>query len=233
MNHNFKFFLKIILEIFPYEVIKGNHYFLLKDRNKLYNIFYRFLANVKKLLNLRKLFIHFRVFNNSINFLEDSYSKNILIRIMVAKIYGFNKIIVSPKIYKFWNKFSVDFFLKLKQEKEILIAGGYELHLYDLNKINFPLKLFSNDEFIGYIYLLQQYKYNHKKVIEVHEGDVVIDGGGCFGETALYFATKVGNLGRVHTFEFIDSNIKILQKNLSLNPELKHIVELIEFPFVE
>jgi len=141
MNHNFKFFLKIILEIFPYEVIKGNHYFLLKDRNKLYNIFYRFLANVKKLLNLRKLFIHFRVFNNSINFLEDSYSKNILIRIMVAKIYGFNKIIVSPKIYKFWNKFSVDFFLKLKQEKEILIAGGYELHLYDLNKINFPLKL--------------------------------------------------------------------------------------------
>jgi len=219
-----------MLEIFPYQVIKEKHYFSLEDRNTLYRLLYRFLANVKKLLNLRKVFKYFRVFNKTINFLEDSYSKNILIRIMVANIYGFKNILVSPKVYEFWNKISVDFFLKLKQEKETLITGGYDLHLYDLDKINFPLKLFNNDEFIGTIFQLQQYKYNHKKVIEVNERDVVIDGGGCFGETALYFATRVGNLGRVYTFEFIDSNIKILQKNLNLNPELKHIVELIEFP---
>lgn len=70
---------------------------------------------------------------------------------MVANIYGFNNIIVSPKVYEFWNKISVDFFLKLKQEKETLIAGKFNLHLYDLNKINFPLKLFNNDEFISTI----------------------------------------------------------------------------------
>ncbi len=75
MNYNFKFFLKIILEIFPYEVIKGNHSFILEDRN----IIYRFLANVKKLLYLRKVFNHFRVFNKSINFLEDLYPKTYLL----------------------------------------------------------------------------------------------------------------------------------------------------------
>ena len=226
MNYYFKFFLKLILEIIPNEVIKENSYFLYKDRSTLY----RFLDNVKNLTKFRKLFNHFRGFQMSSNLLEDSYSKNILLRIMVAHIYGFNNTFVSPKVYEFWNKIRVDFFFKLKQEKETLISGRYNLQLYDLNKIGIPVKLFNNDVIISYIFLLQQYKYDHKKVIEACEGDVVLDGGGCFGETALYFATKVKELGRVYTFEFIDSNIKTLRKNLSLNPKLEQIIELIEIP---
>ncbi len=226
MNYYFKFFLKLILEIIPNEVIKENSYFLYKDRSTLH----RFLDNVKNLTKFRKLFNHFRGFQMSSNLLEDSYSKNMLIRIMVAHIYGFNNTFVSPKVYEFWNKIRVDFFLKLKQEKETLISGRYNLQLYNLNKIGIPVKLFNNDVIISYIFLLQQYKYDHKKVIEACEGDVVLDGGGCFGETALYFATKVKELGRVYTFEFINSNIKTLRKNLSLNPKLEQIIELIEIP---
>ena len=110
---------------------------------------------------------------------------------MVAHIYGFNNTFISPDVYEFWRKIRVDFFLKFKQEKETLISGRYNLQLYDLDKIGFPVKLYNNDEIISYIFLLQQYKYGQKKVIEACEGDVVIDGGGCFGESALYFATKV------------------------------------------
>ncbi len=60
------------------------------------------------------------------------------------------------------------------------------------------------------------------------EGDTVIDCGACWGDTALYFAHKVGAAGKVYSLEFLPSNIQLFRTNVNLNPNLKDRIALVE-----
>jgi FkbM family methyltransferase len=78
--------------------------------------------------------------------------------------------------------------------------NGIRIHAHALNILN--------------TFLLEQYRCP-RSGIGVREGDVVIDAGGCWGDTALYFAQ---NATQVFCFECMPSNIRILHENLELNP---------------
>ena len=65
------------------------------------------------------------------------------------------------------------------------------------------------------------------------EGDVVIDCGGCWGDTPLEFAASVGRNGKVFVFEYVPKNLQILEKNLSLNQVLKNRIKVIPHPVWE
>lgn len=67
-------------------------------------------------------------------------------------------------------------------------------------------------------------------LIEVHNNDFFIDEGACCGDTALYFANKAGENVKVFSFEFLEENIVVYNKNLDLNPRLKQQIKLIERP---
>jgi FkbM family methyltransferase len=77
-------------------------------------------------------------------------------------------------------------------------------------------------------FLLEQYRFTAEgvPVVQVEPGDVVIDGGGCWGDTALYFAGKAGASGQVHVFEFSEENLDTLRANLDANPALKFRVQV-------
>jgi FkbM family methyltransferase len=64
--------------------------------------------------------------------------------------------------------------------------------------------------------------------VTVQPGDTVLDIGGCWGDTALYFARRAGPEGRVFTFEFDPGNLEIMRMNLALNPELAERIEVVE-----
>jgi FkbM family methyltransferase len=79
------------------------------------------------------------------------------------------------------------------------------------------------------VFLLEQYSYRAgSATVTARPGDVVIDAGGCWGDTALYFASLVGEAGRVYTFEFDPESLQILQANLALNPRLAGRIEVVE-----
>jgi FkbM family methyltransferase len=79
------------------------------------------------------------------------------------------------------------------------------------------------------VFALGQYSYVHDDVcVRVEEGDVVLDVGGCWGDTALRFASLVGPSGKVYTFEFDPESVEVLRTNLALNPELAARVEIVE-----
>jgi FkbM family methyltransferase len=79
----------------------------------------------------------------------------------------------------------------------------------------------SNDE--------KQYQYHKGSVnIKVMPDDIVIDGGGCYGETALDFANKAGDNGMVYSFEFVPENVDVFKKNLDLNPTIKNNIEIVQ-----
>ncbi|MDR2709141.1 MAG: FkbM family methyltransferase [Elusimicrobiota bacterium] len=74
-----------------------------------------------------------------------------------------------------------------------------------------------------------QYEYHQGNVnFDIREGDIIIDGGGCFGDTALEFANKAGEKGKVFSFEFVGVNLEIFNKNLALNPELTRRIEIVQ-----
>jgi FkbM family methyltransferase len=54
--------------------------------------------------------------------------------------------------------------------------------------------------------------------------------GGCWADTALYFASKIGHEGKVYSFEFIPDNIKLHNINTNFNPDLKKRIELVSNP---
>jgi FkbM family methyltransferase len=79
------------------------------------------------------------------------------------------------------------------------------------------------------VFLLGQYTYARgADSVSVDQGDVVLDIGGCWGDTALYFAHLVGPAGRVYTFEFDPESLAVLRANLELNPRLAERIEIVE-----
>ena len=74
---------------------------------------------------------------------------------------------------------------------------------------------------IDFVY--EQYAY--KDIFGVEKGDVVIDCGGAIGDTAIYFATKGASL--VCVFEFIQSNIELINKQIEMNPGLDDKIQII------
>lgn len=79
------------------------------------------------------------------------------------------------------------------------------------------------------VFELEQYSYARGAAsVRPERGDVVLDIGACWGDTALYFAQLVGPEGKVYTFEFDPESLEVLRANLELNPGLAARIEVVE-----
>jgi FkbM family methyltransferase len=163
--------------------------------------------------------------------LEDDYSKELLIKIIAYRILGHKKVKLPLSKPSFWQDQKR---IEANQSKTDFIQINFmnlKLHLTNLNFLNLPITMYYYSWGINIDFIIKQYEFHRGNVgIEADSGDVVIDAGGCFGDTALYFANKVGKNGIVKVFEFIPNNIEILNKNLHLNLDLASIIELIKNP---
>jgi FkbM family methyltransferase len=93
-------------------------------------------------------------------------------------------------------------------------------HRFDLRPIGYPITLETSMFGVQATYQLQQYRAPNHPDARPRAGDVVVDGGGYLGETALWFAHVVGETGRVLTFELEKGALSVLRENLEANPGL-------------
>jgi hypothetical protein len=91
---------------------------------------------------------------------------------------------------------------------------------YDLRALGNPVQLRAHLGNVVQTFQLEQYHCPGALEVAVRAGDVVVDGGACFGDTTLYFADRAGPSGRVVAFEFEPANLALMEHNLSINPEL-------------
>jgi FkbM family methyltransferase len=132
---------------------------------------------------------------------------------------------------KYWKAIKTAKKLKKLDEKHDPNFMPYVLEKFDLSLIGYDLRLYFSDVGIAIDFIIEQYAYkNGKTIIEANKGDVVLDIGGYWGDTALYFAHKVGNDGKVFSFEFIPDNLKLHEINTDLNQTLKKRIEVINHP---
>jgi FkbM family methyltransferase len=158
--------------------------------------------------------------------LNDEYSREMLLRVVVARVMGPLKArfpLYYSHIWKYY--YELD---RLQESNSPIHVAIWDFYLYDLRKLGFDIKLYYMKAGIFTKFLLEQYKY--KNLVFAEEGDYVLDGGACYGDTGLYFAERVKDKGKVFSFEFIKENIKYFRKNMELNPEKHGIIELIERP---
>ena len=83
---------------------------------------------------------------------------------------------------------------------------------------------------IALTFLEKQYYFQRSGcVVSPRPGDVVIDGGACFGDTALAFAATVGEQGVVHSFDPIPRQREFFERNRKRNPSLAERIHLHPF----
>jgi FkbM family methyltransferase len=97
----------------------------------------------------------------------------------------------------------------------------WQVHHYDLRPFGLPFEVIGSPLPLASTMAFSQYAYRDESVpARPRHGDVVLDAGGCWGDTALWFAHAVGPEGMVHTFEPAPGNRQLLDQNLTLNPAL-------------
>ena len=162
------------------------------------------------------------------NKLEDNESKELLIKILAYRTLGHKKVKLPLNNSEYWTTFQqLD---KMTEDAESINLGFMDWKAYKINLKDFgyPIELFITVSGIMAQMLLEQYKYHSDEaVIEVNEGDIVIDAGAYDGSTALNFAYKTGNSGHIYSFEFFPDSIAHFSRNLDLNPDLAERITIV------
>ena len=163
--------------------------------------------------------------------LEDAASKKLLIKLVAYRLLGHTKVKLPLSQSGFWE---TQHLIESKEDKTDSVDinfMGIRLSKIDSSFLGFPVTMYNTALGINILFSIKQYEFHGNNIdIEVKEGDVVLDGGGCYGDTALYFAYKTGRAGKVHVFEFIPANIKLFNTNVDLNKDFKENIQLVQHP---
>lgn len=204
--------------------------------NKFNQVFSKRIAVVPNytddlLENLSKMKVSIEGLSWLYDLLADEYSKSTLVKVMAYRIMGHKKVKLPLNTDSYWSQRAATRDLVKNGETLKIKFNDLRLKHLDLNKLGYPIEAFLVPAGAVDMFVLKQYEYRKKTPeIKAQNGDYVIDGGGCWGDTALYFAHMVGEQGRVFTFEFVPENLGVLRQNLELNPPLMERIEIVENP---
>jgi len=156
--------------------------------------------------------------------LGDAQSRELLLRFLAYRALGpaHVRLQLEPGEYR---RSVISLNRHMRQPAVVPLAGfpmEWQLHLYDFAAAGMDLRVAGPPLALASTLALSQYAYRDERVpARPRVGDVVLDIGGCWGETALWLAHAVGPDGFVHTFEPTPKNRSILAQNLALNPVLE------------
>jgi FkbM family methyltransferase len=163
--------------------------------------------------------------------LSDQESRRLLVDLLAYRALGKRKVKLPLNTPGYWKQLEeID---QVALGAEVIDVGfmDFKLHVMDLAKFGYPLTIFKSPAGVMGQFVLEQYRCaSYGSAIEVESGDVVIDAGGCWGDTALYFAVKAGERGKVYSFEFLPENLEIFRRNMDMNPAFARNIELIQNP---
>jgi FkbM family methyltransferase len=159
-------------------------------------------------------------------------SRDLVVQIVAFRLLGYSKVKLAFNNKEYWESLERVKTLKDGEDKYDPHFMHFILDKFDLKPIGFNIKLFFSEVGIAIDFIAEQYAYKNgnRAIVQAEQNDVVLDVGGCWGDTALYFADKVGANGKVYSFEFIPDNIKLHKINTSLNENLKDVIQLVANP---
>jgi FkbM family methyltransferase len=162
--------------------------------------------------------------------LGDDHSRDTLAAVLSHRILGPQRGPIPLNNAAYWKQREQTQTLKEGSSELPVDFLGWHLEHYNLAPLGFPITLFCRPTTVHHIFMLEQYRYRRSHAVHVEAGDYVIDAGSCWGDAALYFASRAREAGRVAAFEFIPGNLQVLRKNLGQNESLAGHIDVIERP---
>lgn len=158
--------------------------------------------------------------------------QELLVDIIAYRLLGYKKVKLPRNNKEYWDAIEIGNSLADRNDTYDPHFMHFILQKCDLRKIGYDIQLYLSGGGVAIDFIFEQYAYKSgdKTIVAVEIGDVVLDLGACWGDTALYFACKTGKQGKVYSFEFIPDNIKLFNMNIALNPNLLKQIELIQHP---
>ncbi len=160
---------------------------------------------------------------------DTDYSRYIMIKVLAFRVLS-NRYMKLPQnnsdFWKLRRRLEAGEF----QDRSVVPSqvGGFGLPMYDLHPLGYPVRLRAHRMTILNTFMLKQYDSRVRDVsVHVLPGDIVIDGGACWGDTPLYFACLGGEASKVFAFEILPENLAIMEQNVKDNPELGGRIECV------
>lgn len=167
------------------------------------------------------------------NLLVDEASKDLLVKICAFRAMGHRKVKLPRNTPAFWAQYPQIDALRTGAEPIPIKFMDAKLSQYDCRPLGYDMQAYATTTGVACALMQKQYEFKesvYQYACKAEAGDVVIDAGGCWGETSLYFAHEAGPQGRVVAYEFIPSNIAVFDRNLEANPELASRITLVSQP---
>jgi FkbM family methyltransferase len=156
--------------------------------------------------------------------LNDPYSKELLLKVLALRLIG-DRVKLMPVEY--WLKLDE----ALKTIKQSSNSKVHHLNKFAFKKDNIEIEIWGTIYSVFNQFFVNQYTFDRNGTkIDVQDDDCVIEAGGCWGESALYFARKMSSSGKVYSFEFVKSNLEVLFDNIELNKKFKENIEVVQRP---
>jgi FkbM family methyltransferase len=171
---------------------------------------------------------HQEAYARAYSILDDEYSRQTYLDVLAYRALGGHHVRMPVNTPEWWTHYDNDDQLVAKRHT-IVTSWGWTMNQYDIKGRSGPISLNMPPAGYLYLFLTRCYDYNKRgRVIRVQPNDVVIDGGGCWCDTAVLFADEVAPEGRVFSFEFVPENLRIARANIDLNPRVKPRIEIVE-----
>lgn len=162
----------------------------------------------------------------------DEKTQKLFVDIIAYRILGYTKVKLPLNSKFYWESLEKAESLKVGNETINPNFMHFMLERFNLSKIGYDIELFFSVLGIAIDFIIEQYacKISEDHIIQADNADIILDIGGCWGDTALYFAHKAGDSGKVFSFEFIPNNISIFKMNLEINPKLQERITIVKNP---
>ncbi len=157
--------------------------------------------------------------------LVDDASKELYVKLIAYRILGHRKVKLPLNTPEFKKRKEISDQYKTNAaciETPFVDGKTIHLHQYDLSQKNIPAKVYTGSVYS--LLFVNQYENNE---VSIEKGDILLDCGACWGETALMFADKVGSSGHVYSFEFIPANLEIFERNIALNENISSRLSIV------
>jgi FkbM family methyltransferase len=156
--------------------------------------------------------------------LADEASRETLMRVLAHRVAGSRRVVLG--VGRQVSEQLTDFAASSLTAAPVAGDEFPAFPRYRLDAIGLDLRVISAPMFAIGTFVLEQYRHPQIESANVRSGDVVIDGGAFWGDTALWFADQIGASGRVIAFEPDPVNRSVLEANLRANAEHGSRVEI-------
>ena len=158
-------------------------------------------------------------FDRTMEVLADDDSRELLVKLIAHRILGSRHYRLPMNTPAYWEaRSAIQSYVKNRAVlNDIPLFGSLDEFDYEgIRQIAHALIILNT-------FVVEQYRCR-RAGIGVRRGDIVIDGGACWGNTSLYFACHAE---QVFAYECVPYNIAIFQRNMDLNPDMASRITII------